>query len=58
MKFAIVLACLFATAIAAPVNDADAVVLRYDNDNIGIGEYHYGLVWIISKIKQTFNYVY
>lgn len=39
MKFVIVFAFLFAAAIAAPVGDGDAEILRYDNDNIGTGEY-------------------
>lgn len=41
MKFAIVFACLFVAAIAAPIGDGDAEILRYENDNIGTGEYNW-----------------
>ncbi|KAL5293257.1 hypothetical protein ACFFRR_011803 [Megaselia abdita] len=41
MKFAIVFACFFAAAIAAPVGDGEAEILRYDSDNIGTGEYNW-----------------
>lgn len=38
----VVLALFVAAALAAPANpDADAQVLRYDSDNIGVGGYNY-----------------
>ncbi|XP_055373378.1 flexible cuticle protein 12-like isoform X1 [Condylostylus longicornis] len=40
MKFVIVLAALFAVAIAAP---ADVEIVRYDNDNIGVEGYKFGV---------------
>lgn len=41
MKFIIVFASVLAVAFAAPVGDSEAEILRYDNDNIGIGEYNW-----------------
>lgn len=40
----IALAALFAIAAAAPQGhqDKDAVVVRYDSNNIGVGGYNYG----------------
>lgn len=43
MKFVVVFAALFAVALAAPADPSkDAVVLRYDNDNIGVEGYKFG----------------
>lgn len=40
MKVAIVFAAVVACAFAASLqSDKDAVITRYDNDNIGVGEY-------------------
>ncbi|CAG5052558.1 unnamed protein product [Parnassius apollo] len=40
MKLFIVAALFVAATVAAPVNpDTDAQILRYDNDNIGVGPY-------------------
>ena len=42
MKFAIVFAALFAACLAAPLDDSkNAQILRYENDNIGIGGYNF-----------------
>ncbi|XP_063701189.1 endocuticle structural protein SgAbd-6-like [Culicoides brevitarsis] len=42
MKFAIVLVAVLAVAIAKPVDDSkDAVILKYENDNIGIDGYRF-----------------
>ncbi|CAK1598379.1 unnamed protein product [Parnassius mnemosyne] len=42
MKLFIVAALFVAAALAAPANpDADAQILRYDNDNIGVGPFGY-----------------
>ena len=42
MKFIIVFACLIAVALAAPLDDsANAQILRYENDNIGIDGYNF-----------------
>ncbi|RVE45046.1 hypothetical protein evm_010303 [Chilo suppressalis] len=44
MKSFIVFACMFVAALAGPVSqgsDADAQVLRYDSDNIGVDGYKY-----------------
>nr|AAL16187.1 larval cuticle protein precursor [Apriona germarii] len=41
MKVIIALAALVAVALAAPQRDADAVVVRYDSDNIGVDGYNY-----------------
>ncbi|CAH0702666.1 unnamed protein product [Spodoptera exigua] len=44
MKSFIVLALFVAAAVAAPANpDADAVVVRYDSDNIGVDGYNYNV---------------
>lgn len=41
MKFAVVLFAVFALAVAGPIttDSKDAVVLKYENDNIGVGGY-------------------
>ncbi|XP_044742808.1 flexible cuticle protein 12-like [Chrysoperla carnea] len=39
MKFVIVLVALVACALAKPVEDKNVEVVRYDNDNIGVGGY-------------------
>ncbi|CAG5052560.1 unnamed protein product [Parnassius apollo] len=40
MKLFIVAALFVVAAVAAPVNpDADAQILRFDNENIGVGPY-------------------
>lgn len=41
MKMFIVLAVIVAVALAAPVDDSETTVLKYDNDNIGVGEYNF-----------------
>lgn len=41
MKFLFVFVALFAVALAAPSADGDAVVLKYENDNIGVDGYSY-----------------
>ncbi|XP_065082656.1 endocuticle structural glycoprotein ABD-5-like [Ochlerotatus camptorhynchus] len=41
MKFAVVFAAVLTVAIAAPVEDRDAQVLQYENDNQGIGGYNF-----------------
>lgn len=46
MKFIIAFAAVLAIAAALPATHytqvpADATVLRYDNDNIGVGHYNY-----------------
>lgn len=42
MKIFIVFAVLVVAAIAAPVDESkDAVVLKYENDNIGIDGYKF-----------------
>lgn len=41
MKFLFVFVALFAVALAAPNSDADAVVLKYDSDNIGVDNYQF-----------------
>ncbi|TKX27925.1 flexible cuticle protein 12-like [Spodoptera litura] len=44
MKSFIVLALFVAAAVAAPASpDADAVVVRYDSDNIGVDGYNYAV---------------
>lgn len=43
MKVAIVFAAVVACAFAAPLQnpaDKDAVIIKYDNDNIGVGPYN------------------
>ncbi|XP_075971977.1 flexible cuticle protein 12-like [Anticarsia gemmatalis] len=43
MKSFIVVALFVAAAVAAPAGpDADAQVLRYESDNIGVGGFSYG----------------
>ena len=42
MKFVIALACLFAAAIAAPLDDSkNAQILRYEVDNAGLNGYNF-----------------
>lgn len=42
MKMFIVLAVCVAVALAAPLDDSkDAVVLKYENDNIGVEGYNF-----------------
>lgn len=42
MKFIIAFAALTAVCLAAPVDDSsNAQILRYENDNIGIGGYNF-----------------
>lgn len=41
MKFLFVFVALFAVALAAPNADSDAVILKYENDNIGVDGYNY-----------------
>lgn len=43
MKVFIVLSALVAMAAAKPIDTTDqkTVILRYDNDNIGVGPYNY-----------------
>lgn len=42
MKFIIVLAVLFVAAVAKPLDDsANAQILKYENDNIGIDGYKF-----------------
>ncbi|GLV39263.1 hypothetical protein CBL_06313 [Carabus blaptoides fortunei] len=53
MKLIIVLAALIAVAVARPQHGKDAVILRYENNNIGVD----GFNWANSAIpkQQTFN---
>lgn len=42
MKFIIVFALVIAAALARPADeDKDATIVKYDNDNIGVGAYNY-----------------
>ncbi|XP_062549668.1 flexible cuticle protein 12-like [Armigeres subalbatus] len=41
MKFAVVFAAVLAIAVAAPVEDRDAQVLQYENDNQGLDGYNF-----------------
>jgi len=42
MKFFIVLVAIISVALAAPVDDSkDAVILKYENDNIGVDGYKF-----------------
>lgn len=42
MKFIVLFAVLIAAALAAPIDDsANAQILRYENDNIGIDGYKF-----------------
>ncbi|XP_055373367.1 flexible cuticle protein 12-like [Condylostylus longicornis] len=43
MKFVIVLSALLAVALAAGGDPKDATVVRYDNDNIGVDGYKFGV---------------
>ncbi|XP_075971210.1 flexible cuticle protein 12-like isoform X2 [Anticarsia gemmatalis] len=53
MKSFIVLALFVAAAVAVPVDPKDAVVVRYDNDNIGVGGYNYALETSDGKSEQA-----
>lgn len=61
MKMIICLAALIAVALAAPprVDESNvATVLRYDNNNDGIGEFNYGYVvnyFFFKFISRCFN---
>ncbi|RVE45045.1 hypothetical protein evm_010302 [Chilo suppressalis] len=55
MKSFIVLALFVAAALAGPVShssDADAQVVRYDSDNIGVGGYNYAYQTSDGKSAQ------
>lgn len=42
MKFIIAFAALIAVALSAPLDDSKtAQILRYENDNIGLGGYNF-----------------
>lgn len=42
MKFVVILAFVVSACIAAPLDDsANAQILRYENDNIGLGNYNF-----------------
>lgn len=44
MKFVLILAAIIVSVIAAPAvqnPDKDAIVLRFDNDNSGLGQYNF-----------------
>lgn len=42
MKFAIVFVALLVAVVAKPIDDSkDAVILKYENDNIGIDGYRF-----------------
>ncbi|KXJ75280.1 hypothetical protein RP20_CCG012033 [Aedes albopictus] len=41
MKFTVVFAAVLAVALAAPVEDRDAQVLQYENDNQGLEGYNF-----------------
>lgn len=42
MKFLIAFAAIVAVSLAAPLDDSkNAQILKYDNDNIGIGGYNF-----------------
>ncbi|CAB3222787.1 unnamed protein product [Arctia plantaginis] len=43
MKLFLVLALVAAVAVAVPVDPKDAVILRYDSDNIGVDRYNYNV---------------
>ncbi|CAG4919832.1 unnamed protein product [Colias eurytheme] len=43
MKSFIVFALFVAAAVALPVEDKDATVLKYENNNIGVEGYSYGV---------------
>lgn len=53
MKFAIVFVALLVAVVAKPLDDSkDAVILKYENDNIGIDGYRFA--WVLSsKIYRT-----
>ncbi|CAH1646893.1 unnamed protein product [Spodoptera littoralis] len=52
MKSFIVFALFVAAAVAVPVENKDAVVLRYDNDNIGVEGYKYAVETSDGKSAQ------
>lgn len=42
MKFIILFAAVIAASLAAPLDDSkNAQILKYENDNIGIGGYNF-----------------
>lgn len=41
MKFAVVFAAVLAVALAAPADERDAQVLKYENDNLGVDGYNF-----------------
>ncbi|CAG9800233.1 unnamed protein product [Chironomus riparius] len=42
MKFFAVFACVIAASLAAPLDDSkNAQILRYENDNTGLGNYNF-----------------
>ena len=41
MKMYIVLAVIISAALAAPVDDKDTTILKYENDNIGVDGYKF-----------------
>ncbi|XP_050075979.1 flexible cuticle protein 12-like [Anopheles maculipalpis] len=41
MKFAIVFAAVLAVVLAAPADERDAQVLKYENDNLGVDGYNF-----------------
>lgn len=42
MKYLVVFAFLIVVAVAAPLDDSkDAVILKYENDNIGVDGYKF-----------------
>lgn len=45
MKFAVVIAAVLAVAVAAPVEEKDAHIVQYQNDNQGIDGYNFQWVF-------------
>lgn len=45
MKFAVVFAAVLAVAVAAPVEEKDAHIVQYQNDNQGIDGYNFQ--WVL-----------
>ncbi|XP_052872068.1 flexible cuticle protein 12-like [Anopheles cruzii] len=41
MKFAVVFAAILAVTLAAPADERDAQVLKYENDNLGLDGYNF-----------------
>ncbi|TKX27927.1 flexible cuticle protein 12-like [Spodoptera litura] len=52
MKSFIVFALFVAVAVAVPVDPKDAVIVRYDNDNIGVEGYNYAVETSDGKSAQ------